>query len=69
MQNMFEEVKRSTPGSLWIRLKNHPIAFPAYYLEENEDKLQYNNLQQLDYDVDRSNTVLFGTAYRIPTTD
>ena len=22
--------KQSTPGSLWIRLKNHPLAFPAF---------------------------------------
>jgi hypothetical protein len=31
------DIKCNTPGELWIRLKNHPIAFPAYVLSNNTD--------------------------------
>lgn len=47
--------KRSTPGSLWIRLKNHPLAFPAFsgrypnvYLEQDSKRhVAFRNLLNL----------------------
>ena len=30
--------KKNTPGELWIRFKNHPIAFPAFDLIEREEE-------------------------------
>ena len=57
MQNIPEEQKRNTPGSLWIRLKNHPIAFPAYMLNK------LSSFQQIDYNIETSNTALFKSTF------
>lgn len=59
MQNVTEQQKASTPGSLWIRFKNHPIAFPAYYKTAN-----LSVFQQVDYDKSTSNTVF--QEYSVP---
>ena len=32
-----EEVKLNTSGVIWMRLKNHPIAFPMLYKSFNTD--------------------------------
>ena len=34
--------KKNTPGELWMRIKNHPIAFPAFDLRSifDDDKLK-----------------------------
>ena len=36
--------KKNTPGELWMRIKNHPIAFPAFDLRSifDDDVSQYN---------------------------
>ena len=35
--------KRNTPGELWMRVKNHPLAFPAIDLRKGYDDIsQYN---------------------------
>lgn len=61
--------KRSTPGSLWIRLKNHPIAFPAFsgrypnvYLEASGKRhVAFSNLLNLRwFDADEGEVLLSG---------
>lgn len=31
--------KKNTPGELWMRIKSHPIAFPAFDLRESANEL------------------------------
>lgn len=41
--------KRNTPGELWMRVKNHPLAFPAIDLREGYDGIsQYNVKAQVN---------------------
>ena len=61
--------KRSTPGSLWIRLKDHPLAFPAFsgrypnvYLETSGKRhVAFRNLLNLcSYDAENGEVSLSG---------
>lgn len=41
--------KRNTPGELWMRVKNHPLAFPAIDLRKGYDDIsQYNVKAQVN---------------------
>ena len=42
--------KKNTPGELWMRIKNHPIAFPAFDLRStfDDDVSQYNVKVQIN---------------------
>ena len=71
MKSVLESTKNTTPGNLWIRIKNHPLAFPAYYfskqLTDNNDteidkyithcNIIWDELSQIFYDDKNSNTV------------
>ena len=39
------QTKKSTPGKLWMKLKNHPLALPAYVLKN--DSIHTENISQL----------------------
>lgn len=65
-KNVDEQIKNNTPGELWIRFKNHPIAFPAFNIGKINDDFNYDKFDittnydkksQLDYNQETSNTV------------
>lgn len=65
-KNVDEQIKNNTPGELWIRFRNHPIAFPAFNIGEPGGDFTYDNFDinanydknsQLDYNQETSNTV------------
>lgn len=39
------QTKKSTPGKLWMKLKNHPLALPAYVLKK--DSIHTESISQL----------------------